>query len=86
MNPRQLFIEDPHSGRLRLTRAGVERYGTRFARVGINARKITTRAELEAATDASFMQELHALASETQGSNPELDRILDHLLTPKGFG
>lgn len=82
MKPRQLFIENPVSGQLRLTRAGMDRYGPRFARVGVGASKIRSRAELEAATDASFMRELHELTSESRGTNPELDRILDGLLEP----
>lgn len=82
MIPRQLFIEDPGSGRIRLTRAGIERYGPRLVRMGWIACKTATRAEMEAATDASFM---HELASEAEGANPESDRTLVGLLPPDHY-
>ena len=79
MNARQLFIENPNTGRLRLTKAGIERYGFRFAKVGYQASKITTRAELKSAIDACFYHELIELASTAHGKNPDLDKIMSGL-------
>lgn len=62
---RELFIEDPVSGSIRLTRTAYERYGQRFARAGYDLRKIKTWSAFEQAVDAMISFELHQLARET---------------------
>ena len=76
MNARHLLLQDLATGRIRLTRAGVDCYGERFARAGFAVRDITTMALFEAAVDASFAVEMKKLASETRGQNPALDAIM----------
>jgi hypothetical protein len=46
---RATFIEDPATGRIRLTRTGRATYGARFARAGIDIEKVRTRATLREA-------------------------------------
>ena len=46
---RATFVEDPATGRIRLTRTGRTAYGTRFARAGIDIDQVRTRAALRAA-------------------------------------
>ncbi len=62
---RELYIEEPLSGKIRLTRTAHERYGRRFARVGYDVRGIKTLAEFEQAVDAMISFELNQLARET---------------------
>ncbi len=75
----ELFIEDPQTGRIRLTRTAHERYGAKFARVGYDTRNIRTKTEFEAAVDASFAYESRKLAETARGQDPLLDKIM------KGF-
>ncbi len=71
-----LIIQDPATGKIRLTQTAIERYGERFARAGYNARQITTGQQFQAAVDASFALEMQHLASTARGTNPELDNAL----------
>ncbi|MCU7829553.1 MAG: hypothetical protein KZQ85_10845 [Candidatus Thiodiazotropha sp. (ex Myrtea sp. 'scaly one' KF741663)] len=79
MSARQMFIQDPASNRIRLTKAGVDRYATRFARVGFQVSEIRTLDQLRNAIDASFDHEMAQLASTTRGSNTDLDEIMSGL-------
>ncbi|MGD9171169.1 MAG: hypothetical protein PVI97_14065 [Candidatus Thiodiazotropha sp.] len=79
MNARQLYIQDPVSKRIRLTKAGLERYANRFARVGYRASEIETLEELKSAIDASFDHEMAELAKTARGHNVELDEIMSGL-------
>ena len=76
---RALYVQDPVTGKIRLTRTAIERYGSRFARVGHDACKITTLEQFEAAVDASFALQMQELASELRGVDPELDAIMQGL-------
>jgi hypothetical protein len=76
MHARHTFLHDMATGHIRLTRAGVDRYGERFARAGFAVCDITTLAAFEAAVDASFALEMKKLASETRGQDPALDAIM----------
>jgi hypothetical protein len=76
---RQLFVQDPTTGRIRFTRAGVERYRTRFARVGFDITSIRTLAQFEAAVDASFAREMRELAATARGEDRQLDEALKGL-------
>ncbi len=75
-NMRQFFIQDPASGKIRLTGAAIAHSGKDFARAGYDVRKITTAAAFEAAADASFALEMQALSTTARGTDPELDAIL----------
>jgi len=75
----ELFIEDATTGHIRLTRTAHERYGAQFACAGYDTRKIRTKAEFQAAVDASFAFEMRQLADTTRGQNPLLDEILKDL-------
>jgi len=46
---RKTFLEDPATGRIRLTRTGRTAYGTRFARAGIDIEQVRTRTALREA-------------------------------------
>jgi hypothetical protein len=76
---RQLYIQDPSSNRIRLTRAGLDKYAARFARVGYQASEIRTIEVLKDAIDASFDHEMAKLASTARGSNADLDEVLSGL-------
>ena len=71
-----LIIQDPATGKIRLTQTAIERYDERFARAGYNARQITTQQQFQAGVDASFALEMQHLASTARGTNPELDNAL----------
>ena len=58
MQTRQLYLLDVDTGRIRLTGAGVARYGARFARAGHTVENIRTLADLERAVDETFQKEL----------------------------
>lgn len=75
---RELFIEDPVSGSIRLTRTAHERYSQRFARVGYDIRRIKTLAAFERAVDAMVSFELHQLARETR-DDPQLNEAMKGL-------
>jgi len=79
MNTRQIFIQDPITKRIRLTNAGIEKYGVRFLRAGFQPSQIRTMETLKAAVDASFASEMERLASTTKGRNADLDEILNGL-------
>ncbi len=76
MEARQLYIQDPITHRIRMTKAGIEKYKTRFARVGVQVSKIKTVAEFKAAVEACFTSEIEALASTAKGKNADLDEIM----------
>ena len=61
MQPRQLYVLDLDTGRIRLTSAGVERYRARFARAGCPVENIRTLADLERAVDGTFQKKLGEL-------------------------
>jgi len=73
---RTLFVEDPVTGRIRFTRRGVEKYASRFARVGFDIRAIRTMAEFEQAVDAMMDHELRQLAASIGDDEPELKEAL----------
>jgi hypothetical protein len=79
VNARQLYIQDPSSNRIRLTKAGLDKYSTRFAHVGYRAAEIKTLEVLKEAIDASFNHEMAKLASTARGSNADLDEVLSGL-------
>ncbi|MEW8046618.1 MAG: hypothetical protein AB2805_09020 [Candidatus Thiodiazotropha sp.] len=79
MDARQLYIQDPSSNRIRLTKAGLERYAARFAKAGYQANNIKTLEELRNAIDASFNHEMAKLATTARGSNTDLDEIMSGL-------
>ncbi|MEW8139540.1 MAG: hypothetical protein AB2761_20955 [Candidatus Thiodiazotropha endolucinida] len=79
MDARQLYIQDPSSNRIRLTKAGLERYAARFAKAGYQASNIKTLEELRNAIDASFNHEMAKLATTARGSNTDLDEIMSGL-------
>ncbi len=76
MNPRQLYIQDPSSNRIRLTQAGLDKYASRFAQSGFRASEIRTLDELKEAIDASFSHEMANLAATARGGNGDLDQIM----------
>ncbi len=73
---RTLFVEDSANGRIRFTRKGVEKYGSRFARVGFDIEAIRTMAEFEQAVDAMMDHELRRLAASIGDDEPELKEAL----------
>ncbi|MFK5893775.1 MAG: hypothetical protein QM504_11195 [Pseudomonadota bacterium] len=78
-NTLQLFIQDPVSKRIRITKGGVEKYGTKFAIAGYNIHNIRTMAEFENAVEASFAIEMQTLAQTAKGKNIDLDNIMNGL-------
>ncbi|MBU0501460.1 MAG: hypothetical protein KJ558_10215 [Gammaproteobacteria bacterium] len=76
MNPRQYFVEDPMTGRIRFTKTGEARFRERFARSGFQIDQIRTMAQFEAAVDATFEREMNELAAGMRGEDPVLDQIL----------
>ena len=76
---RQIYIQDPITQRIRLTQAGLEKYGARFARAGFHASQIKTVESFKVAVDACFASEMEALASTAKGHNTELDEIMTGL-------
>ncbi len=79
MEARQLYIQDPITHRIRMTKAGIEKYATRFARVGIQASTIKTVAAFKAAVEACFTSEMETLASTAKGKSADLDEIMTGL-------
>ena len=79
MNARQLYIEDPTTGRIRFTKAGRDRYAARFARAGHRIDDIRTKAQFEAAVDAMFQSEMNQMAADSRGQDAELDAVLSGL-------
>jgi hypothetical protein len=79
VKPRQLYIQDPSSHRIRLTRAGLDKYAPRFAQAGFRACEIRTLDELKEAIDASFNREMAKLATTARGCNSDLDQIMGGL-------
>ncbi|MBW9263051.1 MAG: hypothetical protein K1564_15910 [Candidatus Thiodiazotropha sp. (ex. Lucinisca nassula)] len=79
MEARQLYIKDPSSNRIRLTRAGLDKYASRFAKVGYQASEIRTLDVLKEAIDASFDHEMEKLATTARGNNADLDEVLSGL-------
>ena len=75
----QLYIQDPISKRIRITRKGIEQYGARFARAGFNIRQIRTMSAFSEVVDASFALKMQKLASTAKGQNTDLDHILSGL-------
>ncbi len=79
MEARQLYIQDPITQRIRMTKAGIEKYESRFARVGVQASTIKTVAAFKAAVEACFTSEMETLASTAKGKNADLDEIMTGL-------
>ncbi|MEW7972788.1 MAG: hypothetical protein AB2821_04805 [Candidatus Thiodiazotropha endolucinida] len=79
MEARQLYIKDPSSNRIRLTRAGLDKYANRFAKVGYQASEIRTMEVLKEAIDASFDHEMVKLATTARDNNADLDEALSGL-------
>jgi len=79
MNMRQIYLQDPITERIRLTKVGIEKFGARFARVGFQAGQIRTVESFKAAIDASFANEMVRLATTEKGKNPDLDQALNGL-------
>jgi len=76
---RNLFVEDPATGKIRFTRRGIEQYGARFARAGFNIKTIRTMAGFEQAVDAMMAHELHHLAFSIGSDELELQEVLRDL-------
>ncbi len=75
----QLYIQDPITKRIRITRKGIEKYGARFAKAGFNIQQIRTPEEFQNAVDASFALEMQKLATTAKGQNIDLDNIMNGL-------
>lgn len=73
------FLLDPATGRLRFTTAGRAALGGRFARAGIDLRRITSLEQARAAAALVTSQELQALAAELKGRDPALDAVMADL-------
>lgn len=73
---RRLFVKDVATGKIRFTRKGVEAFGKDFAKVGYDINKITTVAQFDAATDASYAYEIGRLAQDVRGKQPALEAIM----------
>jgi len=78
-NVLQLFIQDPVSKRIRITKSGIEKYGSRFAMAGYNIHNIRTMSEFNDAVETSFALEMQELAQTAKGQNTDLDNILKGL-------
>ncbi|MEJ2612390.1 MAG: hypothetical protein P8179_20590 [Candidatus Thiodiazotropha sp.] len=76
MKARQLYIQDPTSNRIRLTRAVLDKYAARFAQVGYQASEVRTIEVLKEAIAASFGHEMTKLAATARGCNRDLDQIM----------
>jgi len=74
-----MFIHDPTTNRLRVTRRDQEKYRTRLGRVGYDIQTLRTPAALAQAVDAMIASELQNVAAEIRGDDPELDAILSGL-------
>lgn len=72
-----ICIVDKSTGRLRMTKTGIELYAEPFGRLGFDIHAIKTRAALKEAVDAVVQSELSAMAFEV--SDPLLDSILSEL-------
>ncbi len=79
MNTRQIYIQDPVTAQIRLTKTGIEKYGARFARAGYRPDQIKTVEMFKTAVDASFASEMAMLASTAKGKCADLDEILTGL-------
>lgn len=79
MSKRQLYIQDPATGRIRFTKAGRERYAARFAKVGYRIDDIRTLAAFEAAVDTLFQSEMYRMADGFRGEDAEFDAALSGL-------
>ncbi len=75
MSARQLFLPNAAMGRIRLTRTALTRYRERCPKAGFDIHGITTMAQLAAAVDARFAQEMAAPARETRDTDPLVDAI-----------
>lgn len=75
----KLFITDSSTGRIRITKFGVEKYGGDFARAGFDIRSIHTISQFQAAVDASFQLKMNTLSSQIRGEDPALDKVLSGL-------
>ena len=73
------YLRDLTTGQWCITRSGLERYGARYARIGIDLRKIRTEADAEAAWQAGLRYAIRNFAREAKGRCPELDRIFSAL-------
>lgn len=72
-----ICIVDKATGRLRMTKTGIELYAESFGRLGFDIHAIRTRAALKEAVDAVVQSELSAMAFEV--NDPLLDSILSEL-------
>ena len=77
--PEGFFLLDPATGRLRFTATGRRALGPRFARAGIDMRRIKTLTQARAAAAEVTRQELHALAADLKGADPLLDAVMAEL-------
>ena len=69
------YLRDLSTGQLHITRSGLERYGARYARIGVDLRTVRTEADAEAAWQAGLRHDIRDFAREAKGRCPELDRI-----------
>ncbi len=76
---KHLFLTDKTTGRIRFTKLGLEKLGTRFAKAGINPKSIRTREDYLEAVDAMFQSEMEESASKLKGKSKELDEALKGL-------
>lgn len=65
-----LYLKDVNSDRIRITNTGRDLLSNKFARVGIDINRITTRESFCKALDASFSFEIQYLASQIKDSDP----------------
>lgn len=76
MNPRHYIIQEVGSDRIRVTDQGVEAFGKRFARIGLDITQIQTGSELNKALDRLFAFEIRNLAfryKDSAGSSDDQD-------------
>lgn len=73
------YLREPGADRLRITRRGLEQYGPRYARLGIDLRQVRTEADAEAAWQAGVRHAIQSFAQDAKGRCPELDQIFSTL-------
>lgn len=75
----RLFVEDTITGKIRVTRQGVELFGKKFSEVGINIRKITTRDDIRHALDLMLAKQVREFAAGPAGRDPLLREIFHNM-------
>ena len=73
------YLRDLAMGQWHITRSGLERYGARYARIGVDLRQVRAEADAEAAWQAGLRHAISDFAREAKGRCPELDRIFSTL-------